>query len=257
MTAEVGDLSPQWREARWGWWVAGTVVRVVLLLILLFGALLVVAAASPTTRTLADFRTALKAGRVSVVVYRAPGPETVSPDGTPPPVSGTPPGRLYALKWAEGPLVWHRIVQEPASGGADAYTLDRLHADASPMGTRVTWEGNRQSTWWYATWPFEIPQLFGMWWVGVAWVATFVIMVSSTPRLGNRWAWFWLFGAGQIGAIAFLLLEPRPLWHRYGRRPPQRGRIRGGTGCLLSIATAALAVGAAFTLGNLLNAVLP
>ncbi|MEU1882869.1 hypothetical protein ABZ470_36665 [Streptosporangium sp. NPDC020072] len=273
MTSEVGDLSPRWREARWGWWLAGTVVRVVLLLVLLFGALLVVAAAAPTGRTLSDFRAALKADRVTVVVYRASQSGTVSTDQPPaavqppsveqpPPEAEAPdssdsPEVVYALRWAEGPLVWHRIDQGPVSDGKGAYTFDRFGADIGDSGARLVQESVRQPSWWYATWPFEIPPTLGMWWVGAAWVATLMIMLGSTPRLGNRWAWFWLFGVGQIGAFAFLLLEPRPLWHRYGRPPPERGRMRGGTGCLLSIVTSVVAVGVAAAVGGLLNLLFP
>ncbi|MFF4415901.1 hypothetical protein ACFYY8_25510 [Streptosporangium sp. NPDC001559] len=251
MTSEVGDLSPRWRQARWGWWLAGTVVRVVLLLILLFGALLVVAAAVPTGRTITDFRAALKADRVTVVVYQASQPGTASPD------SSDSSGVVYGLKWAEGPLVWHRIDQGPVLDGKGAYTFDRFGADIGDSGARLVQESVRQPSWWYATWPFEIPPTLGMWWVGAAWVATLMIMLGSTPRLGNRWAWFWLFGVGQIGAFAFLLLEPRPLWHRYGRPPPERGRMRGGTGCLVSIVTSVVAVGVAAAVGGLLNLLFP
>lgn len=251
MTSEVGDLSPR-HEARRGWWVAGTVIRVVLLLILLFGALLVVTAMAPTTRTLPDFQSALKAGRVSVVVYRMSQPDAIDPV-TP----RSKPGEVRGLTWAEGPLVWHRIAPGPIRDGKDVYTFARLSADTALSGVRVTAEAERQPSWWYATWPFEISSLLGMWWIGAAWVLTLLIMLGSTPWLANRWAWFWLFGVGQLGAIAFLILEPRPLWYRYERRPRQRARIWGGLGCLLSAATALVAGGIALALGALLSRILP
>ncbi|MER7127921.1 hypothetical protein [Streptosporangium saharense] len=269
MTSEVGDLSPQWREARRGWWIAGTVIRVVLLLILLFGGLLVVTAMAPTPRTLPDFQSALKAGRVSVVVHRMSQPDAIGPvaPDEPPPVTDTPPedpvvprskpGEVRGLTWAEGPLVWHRIAPGPIRDGEDVYTFDRLSADTAPSGVRVTAEAESRPSLWYAIWPFEIPARFGMWWIGAAWVVTLLIMLGSTPRLANRWAWFWLFGVGQIGAIAFLVLEPRPLWYRYGRRPRQRARIWGGLGCLLSAGTALVAAGTALALGALLSRILP
>ncbi|MFF0573134.1 hypothetical protein [Streptosporangium saharense] len=271
MTSEVGDLSPR-HEARRGWWIAGTVIRVVLLLILLFGGLLVVTAMAPTPRTLPDFQSALKAGRVSVVVYRMSqpdvfGPVEPPPMDEPPPVTDTPPenlvvprgkpGEVRGLTWAEGPLVWHRIIPGPIRDGKDVYTFARLSADTAPSGVRVTEEITANQTLWYAAWPFEIPSLLGMWWIGAAWVLTLLIMLGSTPWLANRWAWFWLFGVGQLGAIAFLILEPRPLWYRYDRRPRQRGRIWGGLGCLMSVATSLVAGGIALALGALLSRVLP
>ncbi|MEV8638322.1 hypothetical protein AB0395_42385 [Streptosporangium sp. NPDC051023] len=228
---------------RRGWWIAGVAVRIVLLLILLFGALVVALSVSPTPRTLSDFRSSLTAGRVSVVSYR------VTP--------GERGGEILDLRWSEGPLIWHRGDRAPISGTPDGYTLERLMADAGPSWARVVQEEERGFGWWYARWPFGVPAQLGLWWVGAAWVVTFLIMVGSTPRLGNRWAWFWMFGAGQVGALAFLLLEPRPLWYRYGRRPPPRSRVEGGLGCLLSVVTATAAVAAAVAVGNLLNAVLP
>ncbi|MEV4094079.1 hypothetical protein [Streptosporangium saharense] len=226
-----------------------------LLLILLFGGLLVVTAMAPTPRTLPDFQSALKAGRVSVVVYRMSQPDAIYPGTTVIPRSK--PGEVRGLTWAEGPLVWHRIIPGPIRDGKDVYTFARLSADTAPSGVRVTAEAERQPSWWYATWPFEISSLLGMWWIGAAWVLTLLIMLGSTPWLANRWAWFWLFGVGQLGAIAFLILEPRPLWYRYDRRPWQRGRIWGGLGCLMSVATSLVAGGIALALGALLSRILP
>lgn len=59
---------------------------------------------------------------------------------------------------------------------------------------------------------------------------------TARPRLGNRWAWFWLFTVGKIGAIMFLFSEPRPL--SYGVEPQKtayRGRLGGGQGCVMAL----------------------
>jgi hypothetical protein len=74
------------------------------------------------------------------------------------------------------------------------------------------------------------------WLVKVAWIATFVIMIGTArPRLGNRWAWFWLFTVGDIGAILFLFFEPRAVWRGLGPQGPASGRMAGGQGCLMAI----------------------
>jgi hypothetical protein len=93
-------------------------------------------------------------------------------------------------------------------------------------------------------------------WTGAAWWATFLIMLASVPRLGNRWAWFWLFTVGQIGAIVFLVLEPRPLWSVAGERPAPRGRLTGAQGCLVSIGLGLLAAAGAAGVGRLAGLVL-
>ncbi|MEV7908301.1 hypothetical protein [Streptomyces anulatus] len=244
-------------EVHRGWWIAGIAVRVALLLILLWGALVVVLSMSPTPRTLPEFRASLAAGRISAVSYR------VTPGGrggevyeyqVPPRKDG---GEVSGLKWSEGPLRWHRLDRLPLFGASGVYTLDRLRDDTAASTVRAVQETDSSPGWWYARWPFDVPALLGLWWVGAAWAATFLIMIGSTPRLGNRWAWFWMFGVGQVGAIAFLLLEPRPLWYRHGRRPPPRRRLEGGLGCLTSIVLSVAATAAAVAVGELVNAVLP
>ncbi|MFG1827745.1 hypothetical protein ACGFIJ_35160 [Microbispora bryophytorum] len=58
---------------------------------------------------------------------------------------------------------------------------------------------------------------------------------TDRPRLGNRWAWFWLFTVGEVGAMLFLLLEPRPLWRGLEPQNPVRNRMGGGGGCVLAL----------------------
>ncbi|WP_271215438.1 hypothetical protein [Streptosporangium carneum] len=226
---------------REGWRIAGLVVRIVLLLALLGGALVVALSLSPSPRTLPEFRAALAAGRVSSVEYRTSTPEQET-------------GEIYELTWSEGPLIWHRIDRTPVGDGQRSYTVERLGRDAAAVARvdRKTGTSSRG----LIRWPFEVPPRLGLGWVGLAWGLTFLIMLGSTPRLGNRWAWFWMFTAGQIGALAFLLLEPRPLWYRRGRRPRPTRRLGGGTGCLMSILLSVVAVAAAMGVGELARRVL-
>ncbi|MFJ2028037.1 hypothetical protein [Streptosporangium sp. NPDC087985] len=227
-------------EVRDGWRIAGLVVRAVLLLILLSGALIVALRSTPSTRTMAEFHAAVAADRVSSVEYRAQGEE------------------LHYLCWSEGPLAWHEIRTVSTSDGMRPYTVEELRREISGIPPdRVNWmDDGRASRGIFPDWPFETYNLGGVPVVGIAWWLAFLIMLGSVPRLGNRWAWFWLFTVGQVGALVFLLLEPRPLWHRTDRRPVPRERLTGGQGCLMSIGLAFLAAFAAAGVGWLASQVL-
>jgi hypothetical protein len=59
---------------------------------------------------------------------------------------------------------------------------------------------------------------------------------TGRHRYANRWAWFWLFTVGQVGAVLYLILEPRPIWRPASRTAPTgRSPMGGGSGFLLSI----------------------
>ncbi|QRY63977.1 hypothetical protein JVX90_07245 [Gordonia sp. PDNC005] len=99
------------------------------------------------------------------------------------------------------------------------------------------------------SWPSRAPG-----WVvsllGLICIVTFLVMISSTPRWANRWAWFWMLLAGQIGVLIYLLVEPEPPWRRaagskhVGRSSSEVDaptsasdtRITGGMGFLLAAA---------------------
>ncbi|GIH75385.1 hypothetical protein [Planobispora longispora] len=139
------------------------------------------------------------------------------------------------------------------SGSPDSYSVGQLRRDIGEKPVRVNQvePSAGDSNWIFPDWPFHVPLVAGTWVVGVAWVIAFLVMLGSTPRLGNRWAWFWLFTVGQVGAILFLLLEPRPIWYGAERHPTPRGRVGGGSGCLLSIGLGFLSAVAAMGVGHL------
>ncbi|MBG0826889.1 hypothetical protein HS041_03765 [Planomonospora sp. ID67723] len=222
------------------WKVLGLAVRIILLVLLLAGALIVALSTAPSGRTLGEFRAAAQADRVSQVVYRQQG------------------GDVLHLVWSEGPLVWHEVQGLPVGDGPEVYSVKQFRREIGATSARVNKEeaasGSRGI---FPNWPFRVPVTLGAWAVGAAWCVTFLGMLGSTPRWGNRWAWFWLFTVGQIGAILFLLLEPRPGWNLSDREPEPRARWDGRTGCLLSlglgIASAVAAVGLGALAGLLLG----
>lgn len=72
------------------------------------------------------------------------------------------------------------------------------------------------------------------------WIVLFGhMLLTREHRYANRWAWFWLFTVGQIGALLYLWSEPesllRPLRRTSGRVREQHP-ITGGVGFLFSIA---------------------
>ncbi|WP_371782034.1 hypothetical protein [Streptosporangium subroseum] len=206
-----------------------------LLVVLLWGALVTVLSLNPVPRTQEEFRAAAAAGRITAVEFREQN------------------GDLSYVRWTEGPLVWRWISPRPLTEGSGVYTGTDLRRDLDDDSVRTTRvESHTGGGMFLPDWPFEVPGPTAGW-VAVAWVLTILIMIGSTPRLGNRWAWFWMFGVGQVGAILFLLLEPRPLWFRAGRRPAPRERLEGGFGFLTAIGVGMITAGVAFAFGQLVN----
>lgn len=108
---------------------------------------------------------------------------------------------------------------------------------------RVVVAGLVVAGWLRSTWhvsPHLVPGL-GLAWsaAGLAGIATLVLLVGGPqPRLATKWAWFWLMGLGPL-PLAFLLLEPVPVWLREAQ--PVRQRLTGGWALLIAIAVGALA----------------
>ncbi|TNC17126.1 hypothetical protein FHE66_12185 [Georgenia sp. 311] len=72
---------------------------------------------------------------------------------------------------------------------------------------------------------------------GIAWLGTLlVLVVGPRPRLATTWAWFWFMYLLPPVAVAFLVLEPVPLWRRdAAARTPL---LTGGWALLLALACA-------------------
>ncbi|MEU3168785.1 hypothetical protein [Streptosporangium sp. NPDC006930] len=230
-------------EVRRGWWIVGVAVRSVLLIVLAFGALIAVLSFTPLPGTRAELRAAATADRVSLVEYD--GYDTG--DGRS--------GMISYVLWAQGPLLWREIRLDPPAEGSPAYTWAELRKDLGSSQARVIEQNHSGGAGWVPGWVIDMPGPIGGPWLMGSWILAFLIMLGSTPRLGNRWAWLWLFTIGQAGALLFLLLEPRPLWFAAGRRPAQRERLSGGWGFLLAIGVGLLSLVLVPAFGYLLNLV--
>ncbi|GAA3588777.1 hypothetical protein GCM10022419_083930 [Nonomuraea rosea] len=214
---------------------AGFVVRLVLLLLLLAGLVIVSARFSPSSRTLGQFRGAVLAGEVDRVTYQA-----------------RESGELVSLTWSESPLAWRQVEAGGIADSEGAYTTARLMADARrtfvPPSLVREPVGESSGDGLFPDWPFDAS---GGWWIAASWLLAFFAMLFSTPRLANRWAWFWLFTVGQIGAVLYLMLEPRPLWRGPGEGGSRAKRVDGVRGCGYSILLAIAWSLAAMGLGRL------
>lgn len=207
--------------------IAALWIRVVLLVILLWGAFLTVLSIFPRESTVAEFQTALRADQVTYVIF----------------FKGDP----VRLRWSTGPWLWYDVDRV-----TDAARVRRelvRESEAADQHPLVIWRWtSNQNNPRYPTWPFQVPFPGAPWIVGGAWLATLLTMLGAgQPRWGNRWAWFWLFWVGEVGAILFLLLEPRSLWYGLEPQKPILSPMRGGRGCVLSICLSLVGAGLAAT----------
>ncbi|MER5645016.1 hypothetical protein [Streptosporangium sp. NPDC002524] len=226
---------PEAPEVRRGWRIVGLTIRSALLLCLAFGTLVFTLSVTPLPGTGAEFRAAAEAGRISFVEYEGRT------------------GAVSYVRWAQGPLLWREFRPRTPEEGVPAQVWKELREDLGPSRVWSIEQSRSEGNGWIPGWAADTQRLVGGPWLVIGWILTFLIMLGSTPRLGNRWAWLWLFTVGQVGAILFLLLEPRPLWFAAGRRPKPRERLSGGWGFLTAIGLGLLSSGLLAAVGYLLS----
>jgi hypothetical protein len=213
---------------RWGdrW---SLVVRLLLLLVLAAGVVCAAGALRQPYRQEDDLLADLAAGRVSYVMY-----ERTS----------------HQVHWVNGWWSWKQaslVTWEDAPGASsgsrspDQSAEDWLYRRIKASPRRVTLEVRSGQESGLADWLHMIRWQPLRSAVILAWWLTFLLMLSRrTHQYANRWAWFWLFTLGQVGAVLYLVMEPRLMWRPPSPSAADRAPIRGGAGCgwslLLSIA---------------------
>ncbi len=203
-----------WRAG--DWWSAA--FRLVLLLVLLAGAVSVAAAARPSMRPESDLTSDIAAGRVTYLDYDAAG---------------------HDVRWVTGRWRWHETTLETwrtdadqSSTGDTALTWLYQQINASGQVVSVRIRTGQDSGWWPSEIIWDRLEMA----TTAAWIGTFLLMLGTTRhRYANRWAWFWLFILGQVGALLYLVLEPQPIWRPRSWPPRGRPPIGGGSGFLWSI----------------------
>jgi hypothetical protein len=220
-----------WRAG--DWWSAA--FRVLLLLVLVAGAATIMASLRPAERQESDLTADLAAGRVTYLEYDRSD---------------------RRVRWTDG---WQWRVATLVSGSDNGQRSPDVEAqtdpalewlyqqvDASGHPVPVRLGADRQPRWWPFRVVWEPLQAATV----VAWVGTFLIMLSSSRhRYANRWAWLWLFTIGQAGALLYLILEPQPIWRPRSWPRTERAPTGGGVGFvwafLLSFVVSLAALGIA------------
>jgi hypothetical protein len=220
------------------WWYGG--FRLSLLLVLVAGMTSAILAMNPPMRPTEELTADVRAGRVTYLEYNFESNE---------------------IRWATGWWRWRTTIADPTWATNDPATGNRnpddralqwLRGQVAASGHPVTVQmsvGNN-SRWWPVQIVWQPLQVLAM----IAWLGTFGLMLlTSAHRYANRWAWFWLFTIGQVGALLYVVLEPRPIWKPSSAAvPPGRTPAGGGTGCLwsflLSIAVPMLMLGVVWAL---------
>ncbi|TWS20158.1 hypothetical protein FK529_08525 [Tsukamurella asaccharolytica] len=198
-------------------------LRVAALLVLLTAAVAAATAAHPRETDYGEFARALDRGEVVQITL----PDTPSSSGE---------ATVWMATWSTGPFQWRR---GPVAEGLMT-TLSDFTVAMRDRGVRITTKDDDTEL---LTWPSAGPT-----WVttllGLTWLAVFLAMLISPPTYGTRWAWFWMFVIGQVGALLYLVLEPTPLWRRdpaaggiepVDPLPPRRDRWNGLQGVAWSI----------------------
>lgn len=65
--------------------------------------------------------------------------------------------------------------------------------------------------------------------------ALVLLITGPQPRRATKWAWFWIGLVVPPLALAFVLLEPVPLWSREGRPRRAAPRLTGGRALLYAL----------------------
>lgn len=201
----------------------GLVVRAVLVLLVALAAL--DAARQPVDRTADDLLRALDAGEVATLTIERPRYDAMGAF----PVRWTGDGRpgraTYAYDSSGGTGSLDGVVD------ADDVVVDEglgilAAAASSPRGVVVV-EVEEMA-------PESTPAWRAVLGLGAVVGVVLLLVAGPRPRVATRWAWFWLIGAGWPISLAFLLVEPTPLWRR-GAVPAPVRPLTGGWALLATV----------------------
>lgn len=186
-------------------------LRLVLLAVLLAGA--VQAALRPVDRTADELEAALAAGEVATMTIERPTVPAIGGVG----VAWTGDGRPGRATYR-----FDSISDQPVDEGRRLLAA----AAASPRDVEVR-EVEELPTPSSPAWQLYLG-------LGALVALPLTLIAGPEPRLATRWAWFWLAVHAWPVAIAYLALEPTPVWDRRGRTAPER-RLTGGWAFLLGL----------------------
>lgn len=177
-----------------------------------------------THRTASELQAALRQGQVHSVVLQVPPPNSV----------GSGAAVLWSTDW------WaprHISSLNFARTGPDEVAAVRAAIVSSPRHVQLRLTSFEQPL---------LPVNPGLNWAAlISMLSVLMIVILWTrqpPRAATRWAWFWLSVCLPLSVIAYLVVEPVPLWRgssaSTGRRRP---RLNGGWALLLGLLLAGTA----------------
>lgn len=190
---------------------AHLVLRLMLLVALAAGAAQV--ATQPAQRTAGDLEAALAAGEVATMTIERPTVPTIGGVG----VAWTGDGRPARATYRYDSM---------SDVGVDEGRRLLAAAAASPRDVEV-----REVE--------ELPSRSSPAWqlylaLGVLVALPLTLVAGPEPRLATRWAWFWLGVHAWPAALAYVALEPTPVWDRRGLAAPER-RLTAGWAFLIGL----------------------
>jgi len=109
-----------------------------------------------------------------------------------------------------------------------AAILAAAASSPSPVGVEVRYDSFG---------PLGNPGVTVVWLALASLVALGLLIAGRQPRLATKWAWFWLATAMTPLWLAFVVLEPVPMWSDQPQ-PLVRRRLTGGWAFLLSLVLA-------------------
>jgi hypothetical protein len=214
----------------------GRAVRAIAIVVLLLAAATVLLSLSPAWASADAFTGDLAGGRVDYVEYDQ---------------------QSRTIYWVTDEVRWHAAdVPAPlVPGGSDGYQRSgqeqawveqQIAVSGHPVAMAyVDNNGLRE-------WIVKVPWAPLRYAAVAVWLLTLVhLLATGGHRVANRWAWFWMFTIGQVGALLYLLREPVPLW-RAELPDNEPAPIRGGVGfvyaVLYAFAVGAVSIAASYAL---------
>lgn len=190
---------------------AHLVLRLVLLVALAAGA--VQSATQPAQRTADQLAAALAAGEVATLTIERPTVPTGGELGVAWTGDGRPGRATYRYdSMSDTPVdEGRRLLAAAAASPRDVEVrqVEELASASSP------------------TWQLYLA-------LGVLVALPLTLFAGPEPRLATRWAWFWLGVHAWPAALAYVALEPTPVWDRRGLAAPER-RLTAGWAFLIGL----------------------
>ncbi len=173
---------------------------------------------SLTHRTASELQTALRQGQVHSVVLQVPPPNS----------DGSGAGVLWSTDW------WaprHISSLNFARTGPDEVAAVRAAIVSSPRHVQL-----RLLSFGQPLLPVGPRLNWAVLLATLSLLMTIILWTRQPPRAATRWAWFWLSVCLPLSVIAYLVVEPVPLWRGSSASSGRwRRRLTGGWALVLGL----------------------